>query len=64
MHSILLVPLVARCIETREVCIWRNFVCSDCVGVCGNDVPLYYVVFPRIWWNSYIYYGFLMYCVL
>ena len=34
-----LLPLVARCIETIYVCIWRMFVyvcCSDCVGICGN----------------------------
>ena len=39
VRSILLLPLVARCIETIDVCIWRMFVflcCSDCVGVCGN----------------------------
>ena len=40
MRSILLLPLVARCLETIDVCIWRMFVffvcCSDCVGVCGN----------------------------
>ena len=38
--SILLLPLVARYLETIDVCIWRMFVfmpvCSDCVGVCGN----------------------------
>ena len=36
MRSILLLPLVARCLE----CIWRMFFyvcCSDCVGVCGNS---------------------------
>ena len=26
MHSILLLPLVARCLETIDVCIWRMFV--------------------------------------
>ena len=34
-----LVPLVARCLETIDVCIWRTFFnvcCSDCVGICGN----------------------------
>ena len=35
-----LLPLVARCLETIDVCIWRNVCfyvcCSDCVGVCGN----------------------------
>ena len=37
MCSILLLPLVARCLETIDVCIWRMFVCCrDCVGVCGN----------------------------
>ena len=39
VRSILLLPLVARCLETVDVCIWRMFVyvcCSDCVGVCGN----------------------------
>ena len=40
MRSILLLPLVARCIETIDVCIWRmlvfNVCCSDCVGVCVN----------------------------
>ena len=40
VRSILLLPLVARCLETIDVCIWRMFVfmsgCSECVGVCGN----------------------------
>ena len=39
MRSILLLPLVARCLETIDICMWRMFVfvcCSDCVGVCGN----------------------------
>ena len=26
MHSILLLPLVAGCLETVDVCIWRMFV--------------------------------------
>ena len=40
VHSILLLPLVARCLETIDGCIWRMFVfyvcCSNCVGICGN----------------------------
>ena len=40
VRSILLLPLVARCLETMCVCIWRMdcfyVCCSDCVGVCGN----------------------------
>ena len=26
VHSILLLPLVARCLETIDICIWRLFV--------------------------------------
>ena len=40
-RSILLLPLVARCLETIDVCIWRMFVfvcCSDCVGTVGMFV--------------------------
>ena len=40
MRSILLLCLVARCIETIDVCIWRIFafmpVVRNCAGVCGN----------------------------
>ena len=41
MRSILLLPLVARCLETMEVCIWHmivliSVVVTYCVGVCGN----------------------------
>ena len=40
VRSILILPIVARCLETIDVCIWRMFIvyvcCSDCVGVCGN----------------------------
>ena len=39
VHSIFLLPLVARCLEIIDVCIWCMFVfmyvvCSDCVNVC------------------------------
>ena len=37
--SILLLPLVARCLETLDVCIWCMFVFMSVVmtvGVCGN----------------------------
>ena len=39
MRSNLLLPLVARCLDTIDVCIWRMlfYVCySECMGVCGN----------------------------
>ena len=38
VRSILLLPLVARCLETIDVygsCLFMS-VCSDPVGVCGN----------------------------
>ena len=42
MHSILLLPLVARCLETIDVCIWRMVVlyvcCSGCVASVGMFV--------------------------
>ena len=37
VRSILLLPFVARCLETIDVCIWRvcfYVCCSDCVNVC------------------------------
>ena len=39
MYSILLLHLMARCLETIYVCIWRIFVfiyVVVTVGVCGN----------------------------
>ena len=39
VRSILLLPLVARCLETIDVCIWRMFVIKSVVvtvWVCGN----------------------------
>ena len=41
VRSILLLPLVARCIEPIDVCIWRMFVFMSvvvtvCGVVCGN----------------------------
>ena len=40
VHSILLLPLVARCLETIDVCIWHMFVFMSVavtvLGVCVN----------------------------
>ena len=36
MRSILLLPLVARCIETIDICIWRMFVFMSVVIVWGS----------------------------
>ena len=33
MRSILLLPLVASCLETIDVCMWRMFVLCVCVLV-------------------------------
>ena len=38
-RSILLLPLVARCLETIDVCMWSMFVFMSVVivwGACGN----------------------------
>ena len=34
VRSILLLPLVARCLETIDVCIWRMFVFMSVVVLC------------------------------
>ena len=31
VRSILLLPLVARCLKTTDVCIWRMFICMSVV---------------------------------
>ena len=39
VRSIGLLSLVARCLETIDICIWCvcfYICCSDCVGVCVN----------------------------
>ena len=42
MRSILLLPIMARCLETIDVCIWRLFVFMSVVvtvwGSVGNFV--------------------------
>ena len=60
MRSILLLPLVARCLETIDVCIWRMFVFMSvvCVGVCGKVCCVSSVVK-----NSVFSLGVLMYVV-
>ena len=46
VRNILLLPLVARCLETIDVCIWHMFVfmyapsiCFVCVFVCRKLSP-------------------------
>ena len=38
VRSIVLLPLVARCLETIDVCIWRMFVFMSVV-VTGINIP-------------------------
>ena len=45
MCSILVLPLVARCLETIAVCIWRTFVFMSVVvtGLGGGGVGMFVV---------------------
>ena len=43
MRSILLLPLVARCLETIDVCIWRMFVFISGVVVVWGSVGMFVV---------------------
>ena len=40
MRSILLLPLVARCLETIDVCIWRMFVFISVVVIVWGSVGI------------------------
>ena len=43
MGSILLLPLVARCLETIDVCIWRMFVFMSVVVTVWRSVGMFVV---------------------
>ena len=43
VHSILLLPLVARIIDTKDVCIWHMFVCMSVVVNVRGSVGIYVV---------------------
>ena len=43
VRSILLLPLVARCIETIDVCIWRMFVFMSGVVTVWGSVGIFVV---------------------
>ena len=43
VHSILLLPLVARCIETIDVCIWCMFVFMSVVVIVQGSVRMFVV---------------------
>ena len=40
VRSILLLPFVARCLETIDVCIWRMFVCMYVVMTVWGSVGM------------------------
>ena len=43
VRSILLLPLVARCLETIDVCIWRMFVFMSVVVIVWGSVGMFVV---------------------
>ena len=43
VRSILLLPLVARCLETKDVCIWRTFSFKSVVMIVWGSVEMYVV---------------------
>ena len=43
VHSMLLLPLVARCLETIDACIWRMFVFMSVVMIVWGSVGMYFV---------------------
>ena len=43
VRSILLLPLVARCLETIDVCIWRMFVFISAVVIVWGYVGMFVV---------------------
>ena len=43
VHIMLLLPLVARCLETIDVCIWRMFVFMSVVVIVWGSVGAFVV---------------------
>ena len=43
VHSILLLPLVAKCLETIDLCIWRMFVFMSVVVTVWGSVGMFVV---------------------
>ena len=48
VRSILLLPLVARCLETIDVCIWRMFVFMSVVVTVLGSVGMFVVRRPLL----------------
>ena len=47
VHSILLLSLVARCIETIDVCIWRKFVFMSVVVIVWGYGGMFFLCSGR-----------------
>ena len=47
-RSIFLLPLLASCLETRDVCIWRRFVCMSVVVTVLVSVGKFVVQRPLL----------------
>ena len=43
VHIILILPLVARCLETIDLCIWRMFVFMSVVVTVWGSVGMFVV---------------------
>ena len=43
VRSVLLLSLVARCLETIDVCIWRKFVFMSVVEIVWESVGMFLV---------------------
>ena len=48
MRSILLLPIVARCLETIDGCIWRMFVFMSVVVIVWGSVGMFVVWRPLL----------------
>ena len=48
VRSILLLPLVARCLETIDVCIWHMFVFMSVVVIVWGSVGMFVVQQPLL----------------
>ena len=48
VRSILLLPLVARCLETIDVCIWHMFVFMSVVVTVWGSVGMFVVYRPLL----------------
>ena len=48
VRSILLLPLVARCLETKDVCIWCMFVFMSVVVTVWGTVGMFVVLRPLL----------------